>query len=103
MNNMKNIQTLYKDGKVKKSPPHLSLLSVLKQRTEHDPEKEAVVFADLDANSTVRFTNQTLLNTTLSLALYLKETYHLLPGDAVALNLENSPEILFFHFACWIL
>lgn len=94
---------LYKNGK--KTTPKLpipSLFDLLQSRANTHPDKTAITYVDIDRNLETTTSNADLLQIVLRLAKMLKTTYHFQPGDAIALNLHNTPEILYFHLAAWI-
>ena len=53
-------------------------------------------YVDVDRNLEKTTSNAELLNTVLRVARMLKITYRFQPGDAIALNLHNTPEIYIF-------
>lgn len=99
-----DFQQLFKNGQpVAADPSPFSLAKLLLEFADQNAEKEALVFADLKKGVLETLTYRTFLHQILTLAAFLKNTHNVQPGDTVALNLENSPEILLFHIACWFL
>jgi len=94
---------LYKNGKtITPKLPVSSLFDLLQSRAKKHPNKTAITYVDINRDLETTTSNAELLQIVLRLAKMLKTTYHFQPGDAIALNLHNTPEILYFHLAAWI-
>lgn len=104
MASVPDFQRLFEDGTAVQVPfDTLSILAVLRNHRENFPDKEALVFVEPKAGVQETLTYDQFYNQVLTIAQLLKTTYQLQSGDAVALNLENTPEILIFHLACWLI
>lgn len=99
---MASVHTLYKQGTEVMPPKHLSLFTLLSSYAKQYKDKEALVFINIDENKKETYTYGQLLHICQALFLTLQEKYHIQSGDAIALHMENTPEILFFHIACWL-
>lgn len=98
-----DVHSVYKDGKLKNAPKDLYILSILQELSQKNPNKDAIVFTDVDTTVSHTMTYRQLYSAVLSIAYTLQKTYGVKQGDSVALNLHNTSEILLFHFACWIM
>lgn len=99
-----DFQQLFKNGSpVVADPAVFSLVRLLPHYAQEQPEKQALVFVGAKEGVQETLTYASLLQQVLALAAFLKHAHNVKPGDRVALNVENSPEILLFHLACWFL
>jgi long-chain acyl-CoA synthetase len=99
-----SFQQLVKDGKgVEVDLNQFSVQKILKNNLAKFPDKEALVFADLKSGVQESLTYRQLVDQVMALAEFLRTEHSLNKGDAVALHLENTPEILLFHLACWLI
>ncbi|HCR80884.1 MAG: AMP-dependent synthetase and ligase [Candidatus Pacebacteria bacterium GW2011_GWB1_47_8] len=80
-----------------------SVAKILANNRKNFPDKEALVFADLKQGVQEILTYVEFVDQVYTLAQFFKTEHKLKKGDAVALHLENSPEILLFHLACWLI
>lgn len=81
--------------------PNISLLSTIQAYANQTPNKDAIIFVHAESLESECLTYKLFYSSILALAHLLKYDYKLQQGDAVALNLANSPDILLFHLACW--
>lgn len=95
---MANLWTLNKNGKqVNFVPVWSSILAMLKNFAESQPEKEAVVFEDLDQDQTTILSYQELFRLTKQTANFLKT--NLRDQTTFAYAFPNSPQILILNLA----
>jgi long-chain acyl-CoA synthetase len=80
-----------------------SVLKILQANLEQFSDKQALVFVDPVDGRQETLTYSALFEQVLTLAEFLKTKQGLGVGDAVALHLPNTPEILIFHLACWLI
>ena len=77
------------------------LLYQLFNRMQRNFQKDAIIYVNADTLESEHISYELFYQNVLSLAYTLKHEYNLKQGDAVALNLSNTPDILLFHAACW--
>lgn len=98
-----DFQMVFKNGEEPSVPVNeLSISKILLRHRESFPDKEALVFVDPKAGELERLTYDELYGQVMALAHWLKNVQGLKAGEAVALNLENAPEILLTHLAAWL-
>jgi long-chain acyl-CoA synthetase len=96
-------QELYKDGqKVDPTLPFASVVDLLTQHNASYPDKEAMVFIDVEAKAQKSYSYKDVYSMTASIAALL-QNHGITKGDVIALHLSNCPEILLFHLAAWVI
>jgi long-chain acyl-CoA synthetase len=99
-----DFQRLFKNGQeVEVNLGQFSVKEFLQTNLKQFADRQALVFVDPVEGEQETLTYRQLVEQVFALAEWLRSKYGLKQGEAVALHLENTPEILLFHLACWLI
>ncbi len=91
-----------KDNTVKTfTPPYNSLIKWIESYAQAHPKKEAIISMMDGGNSGLSITYREMADALNKSRSFLTESLKLKPGDAIAVLMENKPELLIINWAAW--
>ena len=99
---MLSVHSLNKNSKiVKYHPPFKSFDQFLEKLSRKYKGKAAVVFEDVDKNTSYYISYNDLNVLTRNLAQTLINKWRLKKGESFSFSLTNTPEVIILNFAAW--
>ncbi len=97
-------QRVFKDGEeIVPDFEQLSVLELLNGLANKNPQKEVLLAVEPGEGVKETLNYQDFFDQVKAVASLLQHQHGLQVGDSVGLHLENAPEILIFHLACWLI